>query len=154
MAKLTVELSGDTGIIVRRFLNATPQAVFDAHTDPEIIAKWMIGSPDWTMPVCHSDARPGGLIRYEWHHPTKPGFYLTGTFIEVTRPHRILHVERMFLPDQTPDNQIETTFTPQNNGTLMTMRMSLPDAATRNAMMASGMADGMSMCYDLLETLV
>ena len=34
------------------------------------------------------------------------------------------------------------------------MRMSLPDAATRSAMMATGMADGMSLCYDLLETLL
>ncbi len=151
MSKLSMELSGETGLIVRRHLKAAPEAVFDAHTIPTIISKWMIGSPDWTMPVCHSDARPGGLIRYEWHHPTHASFYLTGEFIEVERPHRTLHVERMFLPDPTPDNRIETTFAAKDGGTLMTMRMSLPDAASRSAMIASGMSDGMSMCYDMLD---
>jgi uncharacterized protein YndB with AHSA1/START domain len=51
MSKLTVELSGVTDIIVRRHLNAPPEAVFEAHANPAIVAKWMIGSPDWTMPV-------------------------------------------------------------------------------------------------------
>lgn len=154
MSKLSVEMSGVAEIIVRRQLQAQPDAVFEAHVNPAIIAKWMIGSPDWTMPICLSDARPGGKIRYEWHHPTKPGFHLTGEFIELQRPNRILHVERMFLPDPTPDNQVETSFTAKDGGTLMVMRMSLPDAATRDAMMATGMTDGMSMCYDLLETLL
>ena len=89
MSKLTVELSGDTGITVRRQLNAPPDAVFEAHVNPAIIAQWMIGAPDWTMPVCVSDARPGGKIRYEWHHPTRPSFHLTGEYIEVQRPHRL-----------------------------------------------------------------
>lgn len=154
MSKLTIELSGLTDIIIRRHLNAPPETVFESHVNPAIIAKWMIGSPDWTMPVCHSDAWPGGKIRYEWHHATRPGFHLTGEFIEVDRPHRILHVERMFLPDQTPDNRIETAFTAKDGGTLMVMRMALPDATTRSVMMATGMGDGMSMCYDLLEVLL
>ena len=60
----------------------------------------------------------------------------------------------MFLPDPTPDNRIETIFTAKDGGTLMVMHMTLPDAATRSAMMATGMTDGMSSCYDLLETLL
>ncbi len=76
------------------------------------MAKWMIGSPDWTMPVCNIDARPGGTIRYEWTTRRRPQcFHLTGEYIAVQRPHRLVHVERMFLPDPTPDNRIETTFT-------------------------------------------
>lgn len=154
MSKLTVELEGDTGIIVRRQLSASPEAVFDAHINPAIISKWMIGSPGWTMPVCQCDPRPGGLIRYEWHHPTRPMFYLTGKFIALERPHRIAHVERMFLPDPTPDNRVETTFTARDGGTLMVMRMSVADATTRNAMLATGMTDGMALCYDLLEAML
>ena len=119
MSKLSVETSGVAEIIVRRQLKAQPDAVFEAHVNPAIISKWMIGSPDWSMPVCQSDARPGGKIRYEWHHPTRPGFYLTGEFIEVERPRHILHIERMFLPDPTPDNHVETTFTAKDGGTLM-----------------------------------
>lgn len=153
MSKLTVELTGETELIIRRQLKASPDAVFEAHTNPALISKWMIGSPDWSMPVCQSDPRPGGLIRFEWHHPTRPGFHLTGAYIEVDRPNRTLHVERMFLPDPTPDNRIETLFKAHDGGTLLVMRMHLPDAATRSAMLATGMSDGMEMCYNLLDAM-
>jgi len=46
---------------------------------------------------------------------------------------RIVHVERMHLPQPTPDNRAETSFEPDATGTLMTMRMTLPDAETRAA---------------------
>lgn len=153
MSKLTIELSGPTELILRRPLKATPDAVFEAHTNPALICQWMIGSPDWSMPVCISDPRPGGKIRYEWRHSTSPGFHLTGEYIEVQRPDRTLHVERMFLPDPTPDNRIETLFKPHQGGTLLVMRMQLPNEATRRAMLATGMTDGMELCYTLLDAM-
>lgn len=58
------------------------------------------------------------------------------------------------MADPTPDNNVEPPFTPQDGGTLMVLRMSLPDAATRSAMLAGRMTDGLSLCCDLLETLV
>ena len=39
------------------------------------------------------------------------------------------------------------------SGTLMTMRMSLPDAETRRAMLATGMARGMEASFARLERL-
>jgi hypothetical protein len=67
-------------------------------------------------------------------------------------PRRIVHVERMHLPDPTPDNHIETLFEPDGNGgTLMIMRMTLPDGATRAQMLATGMEHGMEMSYVRLE---
>jgi hypothetical protein len=58
----------------------------------------------------------------------------------------------MHLPDTTPDNHIETRFEPDGRGgTLMTMRMTLPDAATRAAMLATGMEHGMEASYVRLE---
>ena len=67
-------------------------------------------------------------------------------------PHRrIVHIERMFLPDPTPDSHVETTFAPDGTGTLLTMIMTLPDAATREIMLATGMEDGMETSYARLE---
>jgi hypothetical protein len=48
---------------------------------------------------------------------------------------RIVHVERMHLPDPTPGNHIEACFDADGTGTLMTMRMTLLDAATRAKML-------------------
>ena len=45
-------------------------------------------------------------------------------------------------------------FDRDGTGTLMTMRMTLPDAQTRTAMLASGMEHGMEASYVRLEAMV
>jgi uncharacterized protein YndB with AHSA1/START domain len=101
----------------------------------------MLGADEWTMPACICEARPNGKIRYECTNGTGGGFHLTGEFLELEPYSRIVHLERMHLPDHAPDNQIETRFDPDGGGTLMTMRMSLPDAETRTRMLSTGMGE-------------
>ena len=154
MSKMTLKTEGDRHIAVTRRFAAPPVAVYRAHTEPSLIQKWLLGPDGWTMPVCISEAQPGGKIRYEWTDGKGNGFYLTGEFVELVPCSRIVHVERMHLPDPTPDNHVETRFEPDGSGTLMTMRMTLPDAQTRAAMLASGMEHGMEASYVRLETMI
>ncbi|MEQ1616004.1 MAG: SRPBCC domain-containing protein [Hyphomicrobiaceae bacterium] len=154
MSKLILKTEGDTHVVVTRRFAAPPEAVYRAHIEPALIQKWMLGPDGWTMPVCINDARPGGKIRYEWSNGKGGGFYLTGEFLELTPFSRIVHVERMHLPDPTPDNRVVTTFEPDGRGTLITMRMTLPDAQTRAAMLATGMEHGMEAGYVRLETMM
>ena len=151
MSKLTLETEGEKFVVVKRHFAAPPAEVYRAHMDTELLQQWMLGPDGWTMPVCINEAKKGGKIRYEWENGQGAGFYLTGEILELDPPHRMVHVERMHMPDATPDNHITTTFTPDGSGTLMTMRMSLPDAATRKAMLASGMEHGMEASYVRLE---
>jgi|SRR5579862_130611 len=153
-SKLTLKTEGDTHIVVTRHFAAPPEAVYRAHTDSKIIQKWLLGPEGWTMPVCINDARPGGKFRYEWSHPRQGSFYITGEFVELEPYSRIVHVERMYLPDPTPDNHVETRFDADGTGTLMTIRMTLPDAATRKAMLATGMEHGMEASYVRLEGIL
>ena len=60
----------------------------------------------------------------------------------------------MFLPDATPDNHVETRFDADGTGTLMTIRMTLPDAKTRAAMLSTGMETGMDASYVRLEGML
>lgn len=150
MSKLTLKTEGDRHVIVTRRIAAPPDKVYRAHIEPELIKQWVLGPDGWTMPVCINEARPGGLIRYEWTNG-EGGFYLTGEFISLEPNRRIVHVERMHLPDPTPDNHVETTFEPDGDGTLITMRMTLPDEETRAAMLATGMDRGMELSYQRLE---
>jgi len=154
MSKLTLKTEGDRYVVVSRRFAAPPEAVYRAHTDPALVQKWMLGPEGWTMPVCQLDPRPGGKMRYEWTNGKGQGFYLTGECVELDPPRRIVHVERMHLPDPTPDNHVETTFEADGGGTLMTMRMTLPDAATRAQMLATGMEHGMEASYVRLENEV
>lgn len=153
MTKLTLKTEGDTHVVVTRKFAASPEAVFRAHTEPALIQKWCLGPDGWTMPVCIHESRPGGKIRYEWSDGAGGGFHLTGEVLEVEPNRRIVHVERMFLPDPTPDNHVETTFEPDGEGTLMTMRMTLPDKETREAMLATGMEHGMERSYQRLDAM-
>jgi len=153
MSELSLTTEGETHVIVKRWFAAPPEAVYRAHTDPKLIEQWCLGPDGWTMPVCINEGKPGGKIRYEWTNGQGRGFFLTGEILELDPPHRIVHVERMHMPDPTPDNHVVTTFVADGAGTLMTMRMSLPDAETRKAMLASGMDRGMEASYARLERL-
>jgi uncharacterized protein YndB with AHSA1/START domain len=154
MSKLTLKTEGDEHVVVTRHFAAPPEAVWRAHTEPQLLQKWLLGPEGWSMPVCINEARPGGKIRYEWTDGKGNGFYLTGEFIELIPLSRMVHVERMHLPDPTPDNHVETTFQPDGTGTLMTMRMTLPNADVRAAMLATGMEHGMEASYARLETVI
>jgi uncharacterized protein YndB with AHSA1/START domain len=155
MSKLELRTEGDTHVVVSRRFEAPPEAVYRAHVEAELVQKWMLGPDGWTMPVCVCEAWPGGKIRYEWTRGEGGGFFLTGEFVELEPFSRIVHVERMHLPQMvTPDNHIETRFEADGDGTLMTMRMTLPDAQTRTAMLSTGMEGGMEASYARLEGIL
>jgi len=152
--KMTLKTEGDRFVVVTRRFAASPEAVYRAHSEPELLKKWMLGPPGWTMPVCIADPRPGGKIRMEWSDGNGHGFYLTGENLEMEPYKRLVHVERMHLPDPTPDNHVETLFEPDGSGTLMIMRMTLPNAEVRKSMLATGMETGMEASYNNLDSLL
>jgi uncharacterized protein YndB with AHSA1/START domain len=151
--KLTLTTEGDRYVVVTRRFAAPPEAVYRAHIEADLMQQWMLGPEGWTMPVCISEARPGGKIRFEWTNGEGQGFYLTGEYLELEPYNRIVHVERMHLPDPTPDNHVETRFEPDGEGTLLTMRMTLPDTETRKQMLATGMEHGMEASYARLDSM-
>lgn len=154
MSRMKLTTEGDRHVVVTRRFAAPPEAVYRAHTERALIQKWMLGPDGWSMPVCICDPRPSGSFRYEWANGKGGGFYITGEFIELQPFSRIAHVERMHLPDPTPDNHIVTTFAPDGDGTLMTMRMTLPSAEVRAAMLATGMEHGMEAGFVRLESIL
>jgi uncharacterized protein YndB with AHSA1/START domain len=154
MSKMTLKTEGDTHLIVTRHFASPPEAVYRAHTEPELIKKWLLGPEGWSMPVCINEARPGGKIRYEWTNGKGGEFHLTGEYVELNPYSRIVHVERMHLPDPTPDNHVETRFDRDGERTIMTLRMTLPDEQTRATMLATGMERGMEASYRRLEEMI
>lgn len=149
---LTLERTGPTTAVITRHFAAPPAQVFAAHTDPELVRQWMTGPDGWVMTRCDIDLRPGGKLRYDWANAEGEGaFYLTAELITIDAPHRIVHVERMFLPFQTPDNTIETLFLPDGTGTRMVMTMTVDDPTTMDTMLDTGMEHGMEASYARLE---
>ena len=40
--------------------------VYQAYTNPELLQRWLLGPPGWSMPVCVMDLRVGGSYRWRW----------------------------------------------------------------------------------------
>ncbi len=153
MNTLQYKLEGDTHVVFTRKFSATPAQVYAAHIDPEIVRRWMLGPDGWSMPVCEMDVRPGGKYHYRWENPDQGAFDAYGTFLELEAPNRMVMVEIMHLPDPTPENHVEIQFDPTPEGTLMTMRMTVPSSEIRAMMLETGMADGMEKSFARLESI-
>ena len=63
MNKLTLKTEGDKYVIVTRSFAAPLEAVYRDHVEPTLIQQWLLCPDGWIMPVCTSEARPGGKIR-------------------------------------------------------------------------------------------
>ena len=66
LEKAKVSLPSDREVSVSRRFNAPRALVWEAYTTPEIVQRWLLGPPGWTMPVCEMDVRVGGAFRWVW----------------------------------------------------------------------------------------
>ena len=57
---VTITTPSDREVTVVREFDAPAQLIWDAHTKPELIKRWLVGSEGWTMPYCMVDLRVGG----------------------------------------------------------------------------------------------
>lgn len=158
MSGTTMEVTtpSDTEVQVTRVFDASPVLVFDAHVRPELIRRWLLGPPGWTMPVCEVDFRVGGEYHYRWRNEADGAeFGFRGEFLEIERPQRIVTVER---PDDAPasvDGAINTmTLAEEGGRTVMTLVMRFPTPEVRDQALGTGMTDGMASSYDRLNEVL
>ena len=153
-AVLTQVLS-DTQARFSRVIRGTVEQVWRAHQEPELLKRWMLGPEGWTMPVCEVATTVGEKYRYEWEpvDGAEGRFGFEGELLESEPPYRAVTTERMIgMPGEGTVNEL--TLTPVASGTLLVLVITFPDAATRDTILATGMADGMEASYARLETEV
>ena len=156
--KSTVTLPNDRDVVVVRAFNAPRNLVFDAYTKPELVQRWMLGPPGWTMPVCEMDVRPGGKYRWRWRSEADgKEFGFAGEFREVVRPSRIVHVERFDPGDvggEMGEALVTTELTEKNGVTTQKMTIRYESKEVRDAALKTGMTDGMEMSYQQLDKIL
>ena len=84
-AELTVKLSSS--------VQAPPQRVFEAMTDPNQVAEWW-GPEGFTCPEVILDVRVGGAYRIAMQPPEGELFHLVGEYVEVRQPSRLAYTFR------------------------------------------------------------
>ncbi|MGH7445105.1 MAG: SRPBCC domain-containing protein, partial [Longimicrobiales bacterium] len=115
------------------------------------LQRWLLGPDGWTMPVCTVASEVGDTYRYEWEK--KDGserFGFEGELLESESPYRAVTTERM-IGTEGPSTTNEMTLTAVGGGTLMTLIVTYPNAEVRDAILGTGMTDGMEQSYARLE---
>ncbi len=154
-APLQVTTPSDKEVVVSRVFSAPRGMLFDAHTKPDLVRRWLLGPPGWTMPVCEIDLRIGGKYRYVWRHDgTGQEMGMGGTFKEIARPTRIV-ITQLFDEDWTGgETVVVTEFTEQQGRTTVTTKVQYSSREARDAALKTGMTTGMEAGYDKLESLL
>jgi uncharacterized protein YndB with AHSA1/START domain len=157
--KAQVTLPSDREVQVTRSFRAPRTLVYKAFTDADLVRRWMLGPPGWSMPVCEMDVRAGGAYRWRWRSDTDgKEFGFNGTFREVQPGARLVHTET-YDPGTVGEGHpgesvVTTTFSEQSGITTMTTVIDFGSQAARDAALATGMTDGMEMSYQLLDRLL
>jgi uncharacterized protein YndB with AHSA1/START domain len=150
--KLTTPTDRDA--VITRVVDAPRGMVFDAYTKPELLRRWMLGPPGWTMPVCEIDLRVGGTYRYEWRSAEGETMGMGGRFTEVVRPSR-LAATQVFDQDWTSGETIVSTDIVEKNGkSSITTTIRFASREARDAALQTGMTTGMEAGFERLEELL
>ncbi|MFC5931090.1 ATPase [Cryobacterium melibiosiphilum] len=148
------QILSDTQVRVARVIRGTAPQVWRAHTDAALMKRWLLGPDGWSMPVCEIATAVGDSYRYEWQRDGgEERFGFTGELLESQEPSRAVTTEAMIGMD-FPATLNELTLTEVEGGTLLCLVVTYANAEQRDAVLATGMTDGMETSYARLESLL
>lgn len=153
---LTLTTRGDREIVLTRTFQAPRSLVFKAMTTPELVKRWLLGPPGWSMVNCEIDLRVGGVFRYEWCHSDGTRMGMHGMYREIVPCERIVNTESFDLGcEPQSGEQITTSSLSEDHGrTTLTGVVLYPSRQARDATIASGMEHGLAASYDSLAQLL
>jgi len=139
-------------IRITREFDAPPHKIFRAHTDPDLLVQWL-GPREYEMRIDHCDCRTGGSYRYV-HISDGDEFGFHGSFHEV-RPSDL--IVQTFTFEGARDSVALERLVLEEIGegrTRLTATSLVDSFETRDAMLASGMEEGIRESYERLAELL
>ena len=144
---------GEPVMRFRRWLDAPPEAVFEAWTTPDQLRHWW-GPARNTLDECELDLRVGGRHRYVTSNAEGTEFRFHGEFLEVDPPRRLVST---WVFDGAPDAvTIDTLdFEPSEGGTLVRGESRVASLELRDQRIADErMLDGMRETWERLDAFL
>jgi uncharacterized protein YndB with AHSA1/START domain len=149
-----VTLPADDQILITREFAAPRELVYKAFTTPELVQRWWHANRG-EMTDSQIDLRVGGAYRFAMD---AGGFEVAfhGEYLEIVPGEKIVSTEVYEgLPEGVTEEQGRTvntvTLTEENGRTTLTMLIQAANKTSRDAIIESGMEDGLQDALDLLE---
>ena len=124
--------------------------VFRAMTDGDALARWW-GPQGFTAPRIVLDPRPGGSLLIEMQPPEGDAFQLTGEFLQVEPPTRLVYTFR-WDPPHPDDRETVVTLSLEERGEQTRIQLCQGEFTTeeRRALHEGGWADSFTRLRKLL----
>ncbi len=144
--------SDDLSLELKCVLSAARSAVFEAFSDPHVLAKWW-GPEGFTIPSLEFDPLVGETYRIEMQPPDGDAFYLTGEFREVDPPARLAYT--FIWEDPDPDdveNLVDLSFRDLGGSTEVSLTQGPIKTEPRRALHRDGWTDSFAKLERLISS--
>lgn len=148
--------ASDRELIISRIIDAPPERVFKAWTDPELLKQWFAPLP-YTTPVAELDVRPGGANLIVMRGPDGNDLPNRGVYLEVVKNEWLVFANayaKAWEPSEKPFVTVIVTFESEGGKTKYTARVLHWTVADREAHEEMGFHQGWGQCADQLAALV
>jgi uncharacterized protein YndB with AHSA1/START domain len=139
-----------------RIINAPPEKVYRAWTEPELLKQWFAPRP-WTTPRAELNVRPGGGNLIVMKGPGGQEFPNRGIYLEVVKNERLVFTDaytEFWEPSLKPFMTVILTFEKYEGKTRYTARACHWTVADRETHEKMGFHAGWGQCADQLVALV
>lgn len=155
LARTTTTREG-RDLVLSSLIDAPPEKVFRAWTEPDLLKQWFAPRP-WTTPDARLDVRAGGNSLVVMRSPDGNDMPCPGVYLEVVRNERLVFTDaysQAWQPSGKPFMTGVLTFEDDGGKTRYTARLrhwSDEDADRHEAM---GFHEGWKQCTEQLAELV
>jgi uncharacterized protein YndB with AHSA1/START domain len=151
----TVSLPNDEQILIEREFDAPRHLLYKAFTTPELVERWWHANRG-EVTLVEIDLRVGGRWRYVMTACGGPEVGFHGEYREIVPNERIVSTEFYEgVPAAVSEDDATTlntaTFTETDGRTKLTLLIQAKNKMTRDAIIESGMEDGLQDALALLE---
>ncbi len=144
-------------LVLERVFDATPDRVFRAWTDPEVLKKWFAPKP-FTTPVADLDVRPGGACMIVMRGPDGKDYPNPGVYLEVVPNRRLVTTDAYvsaWQPSPQPFMTMDLSFEELGDGkTKATYRVLHWSQEAYDQHVQMGFHEGWGTCADQLAELL
>lgn len=149
--RATVTLPTDEQILIEREFDAPKHLVYKAYTTPELVERWWHANRG-EVTLVEIDLRVGGRWRYVMTARGGPEVGFHGVYREIVPDERIFSTEFYEgVPEDDATTLNTATFTEVDGRTKLTILIEAKNRMARDAIIESGMEDGLQDALELLE---